>query len=180
MAEKTLTWEDAPDCWKAEVLHSNHLLVVWESVGPSFVWEVFDTTLSREAPCVTGEEGSLSLAQQMAQEASVRLGQAKRLAYLRTLPEGWDGQGAASLSALALEGAAAFLERVGPGVQRFYIYPTLKGGVQMEFEAKLTSGGDFSNYDRMELNFHADGRVTYWLFGMDYIDDEEPELVSAP
>ena len=169
MTEKTLTWKkDAPDHWRAEVPHTKHVLTVWPRVDGSWVWEVFNREKDFDVPFVEGKAESLSRAKQMAQAASLRQRQAEHFETLRELPVGWDGDGAPAIAPIALEKAAAFMERVGPDVQRFYVYPTLKGGVQLE--------ADFPNSEGMELDFHADGRVTYWLFGTDYIDDEEQEV----
>lgn len=166
MAEKPLTWKkDAPDHWSAEAPHSKHVLAVWPRVDGSWVWEVFDRAKDFDVPFVEGKAESLSRAKQMAQAASLKHRQAEHIESLRTLPVGWDGDVAPAIAAIALEKAAAFLERIGPDVQRFYIYPTLKGGVQLE--------ADFPSGEGMEFDFHADGRVTYWLFGREWDDVEE-------
>jgi hypothetical protein len=101
----------------------------------------------------------------------------ERLRELKALGPGWNGYQAPSLSEKALEGAAAFLERIGTDALRFRIYPMPEGGVQLEVDAACE--GCFPKDAGMDFEFHPDGRVVAWLYGEAFAEVDGQEVQGA-
>ncbi len=95
----------------------------------------------------------------------------KRLQRLLDLPNGWDSYGAASIQGSVARWAVVFLARLDPTIGSPEIYPTARGGLQLEWDSPEGS---------LEIALNPGDRLSFFaVFSGDGTEDDGENLTEA-